>query len=111
MSNVTIDSEKIAEVRNALQVIQLNADLIGHPQQAFHVLRSQITIQVKRIDKLLPVVKFEGENKMFGKKHLRQLVKFIENAEMTTPFYDGLEDVLRQVKERLEDMIINFYDF
>ncbi len=45
---------------------------------------------------------------MLEKKHLKGLIKFIENAEMTTASYDGLEDVLREVKDRLEGMIINF---
>ena len=48
---------------------------------------------------------------MLGKKHFKQLVKFIETAEMTTPSYNGLEDVLREIKERLQDMINNFYDY
>ena len=56
---IKLDSEVIAEIRNALQVIQGNAELIimrgiidNRPDIIIH--------QVKRIDKLLPQVKFEG---------------------------------------------------
>ncbi len=48
---------------------------------------------------------------MLGKKHLKGLIKFIENEEMTVQTYDGLEDTLRRIKERLQDMIDNFYDY
>ena len=58
MSQIKIDSEDIATIRDALQIIQGNADfLVGEP----YVNEPQRIIeQVKRIDKLLPVVKFEG---------------------------------------------------
>jgi len=58
---VKIDSEVIAEVRNALQIIQGNAELI--PSSEFvsrHKMMMDIVKQVKRIDSLLPPVKFEG---------------------------------------------------
>ena len=48
---------------------------------------------------------------MLNKKHLKQLIKFIETSEMTTPSYDELEDVIRKIKERLQDMIDNFDDY
>ena len=61
MSQVKMDSEDIAEIRNALQVIQLQAealhlDLCGNALYKLDLLINQ----VKRIDKLLPVVNFEG---------------------------------------------------
>lgn len=58
---VEIDPETIAEVRNALQIIQGNAELI--PSSEFvsrHKMMMDIVEQVKRIDSLLPQVKFEG---------------------------------------------------
>ncbi len=60
MSKVTIDSEKIAEIRNALQVINLSAGMIDYhyPAKALEKL-DIIKEQVKRIDGLLPQVKFE----------------------------------------------------
>ncbi len=63
---VKIDSEKVAEVRNALQIIMSEAQLIIYKKDIYHVEecfanRLDIIIkQVKRIDKLLPPVKFEG---------------------------------------------------
>ena len=57
MSQIRMDSEDIAEIRNVLQVIQGNAQIIGEPHTPFHLLRDQITEQVKRIDGLLPDVK------------------------------------------------------
>lgn len=58
---VAIDSEKIAEIRNALQVIQLAARTIDYhypakPEDNLITIREQVS----RIDKLLPQVKFEG---------------------------------------------------
>ena len=61
MSIVKMDSEVIAEIKNALCVIQGNADIIGQHDMPFWVLRSQISEQVKRIDSLLPKVSFEGK--------------------------------------------------
>ena len=50
MSIVKMDSETIAEIKNALCVISLNADLIT--PRAMRV--NEIKDQVKRIDKMLP---------------------------------------------------------
>ncbi len=57
---VAIDSEKIAEIRNALTIIRGNAEfLVDEP----YVNEPQRIIeQVKKIDKLLPDVKFKGGN-------------------------------------------------
>jgi len=58
---VKIDSEVIAVIRNALQIIMSNAELI--PSSKFvsrHKMMMDIVEQVKRIDSLLPPVKFEG---------------------------------------------------
>ncbi len=62
MSQIKIDSEDIAEIRNALQVIQGNAEFLC---RRFNYLKEDsspknIIKQVIRIDKLLPQVKFEG---------------------------------------------------
>ena len=54
MSIVKMDSKVIAEIKNALTIIQGNAEIIGQPNMPFHVLREQITEQVERIDRLLP---------------------------------------------------------
>jgi len=49
-----MDSEDIAEIKNALGIIQGNAELIGEPTTPFHILRIRLIEQIKRIDKLLP---------------------------------------------------------
>lgn len=61
MSQIRMDSEDVAEIKNALQVIQGTAELMRtitteEKRNAMIV----IVKQVKRIDKLLPQVKFEG---------------------------------------------------
>ena len=57
---VEIDSEVIAEVRNALQIIMGNAELIKQEDALGIAIRpDRIIEQVKRIDQLLPKVKFE----------------------------------------------------
>ena len=55
MSQIKMDSEDIATIKNALQVIRWKAELM--PASTF---MQEIIKQVKRIDKLLPDVKFEG---------------------------------------------------
>lgn len=62
MSNIIIKSEKIAEIREALQVIQLNCQQIpGLPMSKGRLSMTENVIgQVARIDKLLPDVNFEG---------------------------------------------------
>ncbi len=61
MSQIKIDSEDIAEIKNALTVISLSAETVDYhyPAKAEDNLVT-IREQVKRIDKLLPKVKFEG---------------------------------------------------
>ena len=54
MSIIKMDSEDIATIKNALCVIQLNADM-GYNKER------EIQKQVKRINGLLPKVKFEGK--------------------------------------------------
>ncbi len=61
MSIIKMDSEAIAEIKNALTIIQRNAETIGLPGPPFHILRYQITEQVERIGHLLPKVSFEGK--------------------------------------------------
>ncbi len=58
---VVIDSEKIAEIRNALTIINLVTGTIDYhyPLKAQNNLAT-VREQVKRIDKLLPDVKFKG---------------------------------------------------
>ena len=58
---VAIDSEKIAKSRNALTVINLVTGTIDYhyPLKAQNNLAT-VREQVKRIDKLLPDVKFKG---------------------------------------------------
>lgn len=61
---IAMSPETIAEIRNALQVIQLNAEVI--PYDSFREVDNktrEIIEQVKRIDGLLPQVKFEEGNK------------------------------------------------
>ena len=61
---ITIDPEKIAEIRCALQVIQLNAEIISADENVRRYLinrAEKIAQQVKRIDNLLPQVGFEKE--------------------------------------------------
>ena len=57
MSIVKIDSEVIAEIKNALCIINLNAELLSRKE---YLREEEIIKQVKRIDELLPVVGFEG---------------------------------------------------
>lgn len=64
MSKITIDSENIAQVRNALQVIQGNAELIPESYILLKLKVREIIRNVKRIDKLLPDVKFERTPKL-----------------------------------------------
>ena len=58
MPKLTI--EEIAEIRNALTVIQLNADCLT---KSFSYAPIEIIKQVKRINRLLPKIKFEGGKK------------------------------------------------
>ena len=61
MSKVTVDSEVIAEVRNALTIIGIAIETVDYHYPA--KTENDLVIargQVKRIDKLLPKVKFEG---------------------------------------------------
>lgn len=60
MSKITIDSETIAEARNALQTILNNSELDPNRHFPRYRIRLNISEAVKRIDKLLPDVKFEG---------------------------------------------------
>jgi len=59
---IKVDSEVIAEIRNALTVIQLNAESIFRRLKYIRDEKApeEIVKQVKRIDSLLPPVKFEG---------------------------------------------------
>jgi len=61
MSQIKMDSEDIAEIKNALTVITLSTETIDYhyPAKAENNLVT-IREQVKRIDKLLPKVAFEG---------------------------------------------------
>ena len=64
MSQIKIDSEDIATIRGALQVIQVNADIVISPKYCKYEVYPDVNChaiieQVKRIDKLLPVIKFE----------------------------------------------------
>ena len=54
MSQIIIDSEDVATIKNALQVISLASDDI------FKL--GTINEQVKRIDRLLPTVAYEATN-------------------------------------------------
>ena len=54
-----LTTEKIAEIRNALHIINLTAELIKTGIPAGDKA-GMITNEVKRIGKLLPVIKFEG---------------------------------------------------
>ena len=64
MSQVRMDSEDIAEIRNALTAISLGAGTIDYhyPAKAEERLKI-IREQIERIDKLLPKVSFEGAEK------------------------------------------------
>lgn len=66
MSETIIDSENIAEIRNALTIIQLNCQQVpGHWMSEQRVKMVKTTIeQVKRIDGLLPPIKFEQTAKL-----------------------------------------------
>ena len=60
MSIIKMNSEDIATIKNALCIIQGNAELInGYTEDEKRPNR--IIEQVKRIDKLLPKVSFEGK--------------------------------------------------
>ena len=63
MPELTI--EEIAEIRNVLQVIQSNAQVVMYdfPLIGICSIMNIIEKQVKRIDKLLPVIKFERDPK------------------------------------------------
>ena len=54
-------TEQIADIRNALQIIQGNAEYLKNRPYINEAQR--IVSQVKRIDKLLPKVSFEGAEK------------------------------------------------
>ena len=58
---VAIEPEKIAEIRNALSIINLVTGTIDYRYPA-RAENNLVTIreQVKRIDRLLPQIKFEG---------------------------------------------------
>ena len=56
MSKLT--TEKIAEIRNALTIISLSAETTNSDNAVYKV--ETIREQVKRIDRLLPRIKFEG---------------------------------------------------
>jgi len=62
MSQVIMDSEDIAEIKNALTAISLGASTIDYhyplkAEERLEIIRQQ----VKRIDKLLPKVAWEGK--------------------------------------------------
>ena len=65
MSQIRMDSKDITKIRNALPVIQLNAQQV--PGNCMSKDRRKMTEnvieQVERIDKLLPDVKFEALGK------------------------------------------------
>ena len=60
---IAIEPETIAEIRNALQVIQGNAELLTVAKANSDNRLDRIISEVKRIDGLLPSVKFEGEKR------------------------------------------------
>jgi len=65
MSQIKIDSEDIAEIKNALCIIQGNAELIltSFTKGGRLFLRDKLEAiidNIKRIDNLLPKVAFEG---------------------------------------------------
>jgi len=62
-----IDNEKVLEIKNALTVIQLTAQSVLDHFSIRQKLIGDIVRQVKRIDRLLPKIKYEkkgekGEN-------------------------------------------------
>jgi len=59
MSIIKMDSEDIATIKNALYIIQGNAELLYDKPYVNEPKR--IIQQVKRINKLLPKVSFEGK--------------------------------------------------
>ena len=61
MSQIKMDSKDIEKIRDALTIINLVTGTIDYhyPLKAKNNLAT-VREQVKRIDKLLPVVKFEG---------------------------------------------------
>lgn len=70
MSQIKMDSEDIAEIKNALCIIQGNAELMrGYTKDEDRP--EEIIKQVKRIDKLLPKVAFEGGNNASNKRKSR----------------------------------------
>lgn len=60
---VKVESKVIAEIRNALQVIQGNAEMVKRMKYLGHTELNTIIEQVKRIDKLLPQVEYEKGRK------------------------------------------------
>lgn len=62
MSQIKIDSEDVVKIRKALYWIQINAQQVPGLCMSKDRLKmtENVIEQVKRIDKLLPVVKFEG---------------------------------------------------
>ncbi len=59
---IAVEVDKIADIRNALTIIQLNCQqVLGNWMSKDRVKMTKTVIeQVERIDKLLPVIKFEG---------------------------------------------------
>ena len=57
---VAIEAEKIAEIRNALKIILGEIGLVGSMDSSTVEHIMNMIPQVERIDKLLPVVNFEG---------------------------------------------------
>lgn len=92
MSTLNIDSEDIAEIKNALTVISLSAGTIDYhyPAKAEENL-VVIREQVKRIDRLLPRIAFEEKEKTWQErlsdimrrhdKEMDQLCKDWENSQ------------------------------
>ncbi len=62
MSQIKMDSKNIARIRKALYWIQINAQQVPGLCMSKDRLKmtENVIEQVKRIDKLLPQVKFEG---------------------------------------------------
>ncbi len=63
LEGVAVEVDKIADIRNALTIIQLNCQQVpGNWMSKDRVKMTKTVIeQVERIDKLLPVIKFERE--------------------------------------------------
>lgn len=70
--SIGISSHKIAEIKNALTIIQLNAQQIPRTCMSSSMILGEtarlkmtknVLEQVKRIDRLLPQIKYEKEGK------------------------------------------------